>query len=272
MNTHQKTPILVDSHCHLDYFLRDGDLNDALGRARATGVGCLVTIGTRLSDFETVLSIAQNNADVFCTVGVHPHEAGKESLSSPDILIEKSQHPRVVGLGESGLDYHYDHAPRDRQAVSFRAHIAAARETGLPLVVHTRDADDDTVAILRDEYQKGPYLALIHCFTAGRNLAMAAVEMGFYISLSGVLTFKSGQAVRDIVRDLPRERLLVETDSPYLAPVPFRGKRNEPSFVQYTARVLAEVTSRSEDEIKKQTTENFFRLFQKADKLWSAES
>ncbi|WP_343562543.1 TatD family hydrolase [Kiloniella sp. b19] len=256
--------MLVDSHCHLDYFLRDGDLNDALQRAREAEVGCMVTIGTRISTFDTVLSIAENHSDIFCTVGVHPNEAGDEGLSSPDVLIERSQHPRVVGLGESGLDYHYDHAPREKQAVSFRAHIEAARETGLPLVVHTRDADEDTVAIMREEYEKGEYPAVIHCFTAGRDLAMASLEMGFYISLSGVLTFKSGQPIRDIVRDVPMDRLLVETDSPYLAPIPFRGKRNEPSYVQHTARVLAEVKSVSEEEISRQTTENFFRLFSKA--------
>ncbi|WP_419904308.1 TatD family hydrolase [Kiloniella sp.] len=256
--------MIVDSHCHLDYFLKDGDLEDALGRARDVGIGCMVTIGTKLSTFETVLGIAEANSDIYCTVGVHPHEAGAEGLSSPDLLIEKSQHSKVIGLGESGLDYYYDHAPRDRQVESFRAHIAAARETGLPLVVHTRDADDDTVKIMREEYKKGAYPALIHCFTAGPELAKASLDMGFYISLSGIITYKSAEDIRQTVSNAPLDRLLIETDSPYLAPVPMRGKKNEPAFVRHTAEALANVKKISVEEIHSVTTDNFYRLFSKA--------
>ncbi|WP_020593556.1 TatD family hydrolase [Kiloniella laminariae] len=256
--------MIVDSHCHLDYFLRDGDLEETLDRARNAGIGCMVTIGTKISTFETIQSIAEAHDDIYCTVGVHPHEAGTEGLSSPDILIEKAQHAKVIGLGESGLDYYYDHAPRAEQAISFRAHIAAARETGLPLVVHTRDADDDTVSIMRDEYEKGAYPALIHCFTAGPDLARAALEMGFYISLSGVITFKSAEEIRQTVAEAPLDRLLIETDSPYLAPIPFRGKRNEPAYVRHTAEALANVKNVSLSQIHTATTDNFYRLFSKA--------
>ncbi|WP_085904876.1 TatD family hydrolase [Kiloniella majae] len=256
--------MIVDSHCHLDYFLKDGDLEDALTRARDVGIGCMVTIGTKLSTFDTVLGIANANNDIYCTVGIHPHEAGTEGLSSPEILIEKAKEPKVIGLGESGLDYYYDHAPRDRQQESFRAHIEAARETGLPLVVHTRDADDATIAIMRDEFNKGAYPALIHCFTAGPELAKASLEMGFYISLSGIITYKSAEDIRRTISEAPLDRLLIETDSPYLAPVPMRGKKNEPSFVRHTAEALANVKKVSLQEIHTATTDNFYRLFTKA--------
>ncbi|KKJ75355.1 LuxR family transcriptional regulator [Kiloniella litopenaei] len=262
--------MIVDSHCHLDYFLKDGDLEDALTRARDVGIGCMVTIGTKLSTFDTVLGIAKANDDIYCTVGIHPHEAGTEGLSSPDVLIEKARDPKVIGLGESGLDYYYDHAPRERQQESFRAHIEAARETGLPLVVHTRDADDDTVAIMRDEFNKGAYPALIHCFTAGPELAKASLDMGFYISLSGIITYKSAEDIRTTISDAPLDRLLIETDSPYLAPVPMRGKKNEPSFVRHTAEALANVKKVSLQEIHTATTDNFYRLFTKAQRPTAA--
>ncbi len=256
--------MIVDSHCHLDYFLKDGDLEDTLKRARDVGIGCMVTIGTKLSTFDTILGIAVANDDIYCTVGVHPHEAEAEGLYSPDVLIEKSQHPKVIGLGESGLDYYYDHAPRDRQAESFRAHIIAARETGLPLVVHTRDADQDTISIMREEYKNGAYPALIHCFTAGPELAKASLDMGFYISLSGIITYKSAEDIRQTISEAPLDRLLIETDSPYLAPVPMRGKKNEPAFVRHTAEALANVKNVSVEEIHSMTSDNFYRLFSKA--------
>lgn len=256
--------MLIDSHCHLDYLQRDGDIGEIVARAGRAGVGAMVTICTKMSEFPVVLEIAERFPTVFCSVGVHPHEAGDEGQETPDRLIELAQHPKVVGIGETGLDYYYEHSPRDRQKVSFRAHIAAARETGLPLIVHARDADDDTVEILRDEYEKGAYPAVIHCFTAGPALAEAALEMGFYISLAGVVTFKSAEALRDTVSAVPLERLLVETDSPYLAPVPKRGKTNEPAFVVHTAEKLSEIKGVSRDLLIETTTANFKSLFSRA--------
>lgn len=257
--------MLIDSHCHLDYLLKDGDLQEALGRARAAGVVRMVTISTKLSSFDTIHGIAQQEDDVFCTVGIHPHESGglDEPELLPQLLVEKGQNSKVVGIGESGLDYCYNCAPRDRQAVSFRAHIEAARKTQLPLVVHSRDAEDDTIKIMQEEHLKGAYPAIIHCFSAGQKLADASLEMGFYISLSGILTYKSAQPIREVVRSVPLERLLVETDSPYLAPIPHRGKRNEPAHVVHTAAALADIKGLTADEMAQQTTDNFFRLFTK---------
>ncbi len=256
--------MLVDSHCHLDYLADDEPLEGVVARARDAGVGCMVTIGTKLGSFERVLSIAERFPEVFCSVGVHPHEAGQEGQSDPDRLIELAAHPKVVGIGESGLDYHYDHAPRDRQAENFRAHIAAARTTGLPLIVHTREADEDTAAILREGHEAGPFRGVLHCFTAEAALAKAALDIGFYISVAGIFTFKKADRLREIIAEVPLERLLIETDSPYLAPVPKRGKRNEPAFVAHTAAALARARGLSSDEIARTTTENFFRLFDRA--------
>ncbi len=256
--------MLIDSHCHLDYLQRDGDIDEVVARAGRAGVGAMVTICTKMSEFPVVLEIAERFPTVFCSVGVHPHEAGEEGQQTPDRLIELARHPKVVGIGETGLDYYYEHSPREQQKVSFRAHIAAARETGLPLIVHARDADDDTVEILRDEYRNGAYPAVIHCFTAGPELAEAALEMGFYISLAGVVTFKSAEALRETVSKVPLERLLVETDSPYLAPVPKRGKTNEPAFVVHTAEKLSEIKDVSNDLLIETTTENFKTLFSRA--------
>ena len=258
-------PGLVDSHCHLDYLERDGALDPVVARALEAGVGTMVTICTKLSEFALVESIARRFPRVYCTVGVHPHEAGKEGQETPDRLLELAARDKVVGIGETGLDYYYEHSPRDAQQKSFRAHIAAARETRLPLIVHARDADDDTVAILQDEYAKGAYPGVIHCFTAGPALARAALEIGFYISLAGIVTFKSAQALRDTVAEVPMDRLLVETDSPYLAPVPKRGKTNEPANVAYTAAAMAALRGLPEDEFAARTTENFFRLFTRAE-------
>ncbi len=256
--------MLVDSHCHLDFKDFEGELDDVVARAGAEGVGTMVSISTHLSKFEGVKAVAERFDNVWCSVGVHPHQAGEEGVDSPDRLVELAQHPRVVGIGESGLDYYYDNSPRDRQQISFRAHIEAARETGLPLIVHARDADEDAADIMRDEMEKGVYTAVMHCFSSGRGLAESALEMGMYISFSGILTFKNAQELRNIARDVPEDRILVETDAPFLAPIPNRGKRNEPSFVTHTAEVLAEVRGMDRNALETATTDNFFRLFSRA--------
>lgn len=258
--------MLVDSHCHLDFEDFGDEVADVVARARDAGVTTMVSISTHLTRFDGVRAVAERFEDVWCTVGVHPHNAGEEGQDAPDRLIEMAAHPRVVGIGESGLDYFYDRSPRDRQQVSFRAHIAAARETGLPLVVHARDADDDTAEILRDEMEKGAFTGVMHCFSSGRGLAEAALDLGMYISFSGILTFKNAQELRDIARDVPEDRLLVETDAPFLAPVPNRGKRNEPAFVVHTAESLAEVKGLGVEDLQATTSENFFRLFSRAER------
>ena len=255
--------MLIDSHCHLDYLARDGDLEDVIARARAAGVGTMITICTKLSEFETVRGIAATHDDVWCSLGVHPHEAAEEGQGTADRLIELSAHEEVVGIGETGLDYFYEHSPRAAQQTSFRAHIAAARETGLPLIVHARDADADTIGILEDEHAKGAFPGVIHCFTAGPELAKAALGIGFSISVAGIVTFKKADELRAVIRDVPMERLLIETDAPYLAPVPMRGKRNEPAFVAHTARFLAAERGISEHALVAATGENFLRLFSK---------
>lgn len=256
--------MLVDSHCHLDYLARDNDLDGVIARARDAGVGAMITICTKLSEFETVRGIAAREPDVWCSLGVHPHEAEGEGQRSPERLIALAAHEKVVGIGETGLDYYYEHSPREAQKESFRAHIEAARATGLPLIVHTRDADEDTVAILREAYAAGPLSGVIHCFTAGAVLARAALDIGFYISVAGIVTFKKAEALRAVVADVPMDRLLIETDSPYLAPVPMRGKRNEPAFVAHTAAALAKLKGMPVAEIADATTDNAFRLFNKA--------
>jgi TatD DNase family protein len=256
--------MLVDSHCHLDFDSFEADFDDVLARARSAGVGTMVTICTKLSEFERVRAIAEGQPDVWCSVGVHPHEAAEEGVDAAGGLIERAAHAKVVGIGETGLDYYYEHSPRAAQSTSFRAHIAAARETGLPLIVHTRDADDDTVDILRAEHARGAFAGVIHCFTAGRMLAEAALQLGFYISLSGIVTFKSARDLQETAKAVPLDRLLVETDAPYLAPVPKRGKRNEPAFVAHTAAFLAELRGETAERIAEITTDNFFALFAKA--------
>lgn len=255
--------MLVDSHCHLDFPDFQEDLDDLLGRAAAAGVGMMVSIGTRISQFDKVRAVAERYENVYCTVGVHPHEAAEEGGIGTADLIALARHPKVIGFGETGLDYFYDHSPREQQQTAFRSHIAAARETGLPVIVHTRDADDDTAAILSEEAAIGPFPGLIHCFSSTRQLAEKAVGLGLYISLSGILTFNKAEELRLTVRDLPLERLLVETDAPYLAPVPKRGKRNEPAFVAHTAAKLAELKGLELDTLATVTTENFLRLFTK---------
>jgi len=258
--------MLVDSHCHLDYLAKDGDLDEVVARARRAGVGRMLTICTKVTEFETIQGIAGQYDDVWCTVGTHPHEAEAEPAVTAQKLVDLSQTAKVAGIGETGLDYFYEHSPREAQQASFRAHIAASRETGLPVIVHTRDADDDTAGILEDEYAKGPFPGVIHCYSTGRDLAERALAIGFYISLSGILTFKKAEALRETTAILPPDRLLVETDAPYLAPVPNRGKRNEPSYVVHTAAALAELRGVSVNEIETSTTDNFFTLFNRVDR------
>ena len=258
--------MLVDSHCHLDFPDFEDELEDVIARAERAGVGAMVTINTEIARFDRVLAIASAHENIYCTVGTHPHEAGAdgEKDTGPERLAALAAGDKVIGIGETGLDYHYDNAPRAAQLVSFRAHIQAARETGLALIVHSRDADEDTIKILTEEFEKGPFGAVMHCFSAGRALADAAVELGFYISFSGILTFKNANAVRDIARAVPVDRLLVETDAPYLAQVPKRGKRNEPAYLTHTAAYLADLRGMTPDALAEQTTANFFRLFAKA--------
>lgn len=257
-------PPLIDSHCHLDFPDFGEELDEVVARAGRAGISHMVTISTHLSRFEGVRAVAERFPNVFCTVGIHPHEAGTEKEVSADELVELTNHPKVVGIGETGLDFYYEHSPRDVQERQFRTHIEAARLTGLPLIVHTRDADIDTIRILEEEHGKGAFPGLIHCFSASRELAERMVGIGLYISFSGIVTFKKADELRDVAKILPEDRILVETDSPYLAPVPRRGKRNEPAFTAFTAAKIAEVRGVSAAEIARTTTANFKRLFAKA--------
>jgi TatD DNase family protein len=259
-----KKTMLVDSHCHLEFPELVHDLDGVMGRARDAGIGTLVTISTKLSEWDKVRKVAEAYPQVWCSVGVHPHEAAVEEGATEARLVELARHPKVVGIGETGLDYYYEHSPRPEQRQVFRTHCAAARATGLPLIVHTRDADDETIQILREESANGALKGLIHCFTASQRLADAALEIGFFISISGIVTFKAADALRDVVRTVPLERLLVETDAPFLAPVPLRGKPNEPAFVVHTAKAVAALKGVEAEVLAHATTENFFRLFAKA--------
>lgn len=256
--------MLVDHHCHLDFPEFQQDLDGVVARAGAAGVGLLVTISTRMRRFDQVLGVAERYPNVFCSVGTHPHNAHEELDIPPSEIVRLSQHPKVVAIGEAGLDYHYKNSTPEAQAEGFRNHIAAARETGLPLEIHTRDADEDTIAILEDEYKKGPFPALLHCFTGGRDLAMRAIDIGLYVSFSGVITFKKTEDLQKTAKDLPLDRILVETDAPFLAPNPYRGKTNEPSYVAHTAAKLAEIRGLSNEDLARATTKNFYRLFKKA--------
>jgi len=258
--------MLVDSHCHLDFDVLRDDLDGVLARADKAGVGTLVTICTKVTEFERVLAIAEAYDHVWCTVGIHPHNAESEPTTSTEELMHLAEHPKVVGIGETGLDYYYDYSPRDVQQRAFVKHIRAARETGLPLIVHSRDADDVMAAILSSEMEKGAYPGVMHCFSSSPALAKAATDIGMYISLSGILTFKKADDLRDIAKDVSLTRLLVETDAPYLAPVPHRGQTNEPSFVQHTAATLAEIKDVTPQQIQTATTTNFFELFKKAER------
>lgn len=255
--------MLVDSHCHLDYAPMADDVPGTLARARSAGVGTLLTIGTKLKDFARVRAIAEANDNVYCSVGVHPHEAANEDADTLK-LLELAAHPKVVGIGESGLDYYYDKSPRPRQQENFRAHIRAASQAALPLIVHTRDADDDTASMLAEARSAGPLTGVLHCFTSSQQLADRAIELGFYISISGIVTFKNAEPLRQVVRSIPLERLLVETDSPFLAPVPMRGKPCEPAYVAHTAAKVAELKGVGIAELTRATTANFFTLFDRA--------
>jgi TatD DNase family protein len=255
--------MLIDSHCHLDFPDFADELDAVVDRARAAGIDRMVTISTRVRRQSELLAIAERFPDVYSSVGTHPHYAHEELDIGAAALVARTRNSKVVAIGEAGLDYHYDNSPRDAQERGFRAHIAAARETGLPLVIHSRDADDDMARILEEETGKGTFPAVLHCFTGGPDLARRAIALGHFISFTGILTFKNSSALRAIAAELPPDRILVETDSPYLAPGRHRGKRNEPAYVIETANVLAEVRGVSFDEIARQTSENFFRLFAK---------
>ena len=256
--------LLVDSHCHLDFPSLSGDLEGVMARAAAAGIGGMVTICTRVDRFAGILEIAERFGNVYCSVGLHPHDAAAEPDLTTERLIELSRHEKVVAIGETGLDFHYDQSPRDIQATLFRRHIAAARDTGLPLIVHSRAADEEMIAILRDEAAKGAFPGVMHCFSSGLALARAALEIGFYVSFSGILTFKKADEVREAAMEVPLDRLLVETDAPYLAPMPHRGKDNEPAYVVHTAAKLAEMRGLGSAEVAALTTANFRRLFKKA--------
>lgn len=256
--------MLVDSHCHLDFPDFKDELDAVMDRATDAGVGTILTICTHLTRFDRVVALAERFDNVFCTVGVHPHEAAREPRVTAEDLARMADHPKVVGFGETGLDYYYEHSPRAEQQQSFRTHIAAARIAGLPVVVHTRDAEADTARILGEEQKKGPFAGVLHCFSSTRELAENAIEMGFYISFSGVVTFKKADDLRATAAALPIDRVLVETDAPYLAPVPKRGRRNEPSYVAYTAKEVARVRAMNTEDFAEATTDNFFQLFAKA--------
>lgn len=256
--------MLIDSHCHLDFDVFDEDRTEIIARARAAGIHKMVTICTRLSRFDEIHAIARAHDAVDCSVGIHPHQVAEEGVAPTARLIELAALPEVVGIGETGLDYFYDYSPRDDQRENFHNHIAAARETGLPLIVHTRDADEDTMNILREETGKGAFPGVLHCFSSRRALAKTALELGLYISFSGIATFKNAKEIRDIAADVPMDRILVETDAPFLAPVPNRGKRNEPAFVIHTAQVVAGIKGLDPEDFARATTENFFRLFSKS--------
>jgi TatD DNase family protein len=262
--------MLVDSHCHLDFPDFAPELEAVVARAEAAGVGHMVTISTRVRRHAQVLAIAERFPNVTCSVGTHPHHAHEELDITAEDLVARAEHPKVVAIGEAGLDYHYDNSPRDAQEQGFRTHIAAARATELPLVIHAREADEDTARILEDEMGKGPFPAVLHCYTGGPDLARRAIALGHSISFTGIVTFRNSAALREIAGSLPADRFLVETDAPYLAPLPYRGKRNEPAYVVEVAKVLAEVRGVSADEIARQTSENFFRLFSKVPRATAA--
>jgi len=255
--------LLVDSHCHLDFPDFAPDLDAIVERAAAADIARVVSISTRVRRFDKLLAIVERFPNVYSSIGTHPHYAHEELDVTVDDLVERSRHPKVVAVGEAGLDYYYDYSPHDAQEIGFRRHIAAARATGLPLVVHAREADADIGRILEEESGQGAFPAVLHCFTAGRELALRAIDLGFYIGFTGILTFKKSEELRALAAELPAERILVETDAPYLAPGKFRGKRNEPAYVTETARTLAATRGVTFDEIAHQTTENFFRLFHK---------
>lgn len=259
--------MLIDTHCHLDFPDFEAERDAIVARAHEAGVEQMITISTRVKRFETILAIAESYPNVFCSVGTHPHNADEELDITTEDLVRLSAHPKVVAIGEAGLDYFYDNAPREAQVEGLRRHIAAARETGLPLVIHSRSADDDMATILTEETGKGAFPFLLHCFSSGPELARIGVALGGYVSFSGILTFPKSEELREIAKTVPHDRMIVETDAPYLAPKPFRGKRNEPAYVAHTAAVLAETIGVTTEEIARITTENAFRVFSKMPRL-----
>lgn len=256
--------MFVDSHCHLNYEGLVEQQADVIARARGVGVSTMLTISTREREWDEVVSIAEAHDDIWASIGIHPHEADAHPHVTCDVLVARAAHSRVIGIGETGLDYYYDHSDRVRQAQNFRAHIAASRETGLPLIVHTRDAEDDTAAILAEEMGKGAFPCLIHCFTASGGFADTVLELGCYISISGIVTFKNARALQETAARVPADRLLIETDAPFLAPVPHRGRTGEPAFVADTAHFLAQLRGVEVATLAETTTANFYRLFTKA--------
>lgn len=256
--------MLVDSHCHLDFPEFQEDFEAVLARAEEAGVKTMMTICTHVTKFDQVHAIAKAHDNIFCTVGIHPHNADSEPEVTVDQLVQWASDPKVVGFGETGLDYFYEHSPREIQQRQFRTHIEAARKLDLPVIVHTRDAEEDTLAIIEQEYNKAPFRGLIHCFSASDEFAQRVVSMGFYISISGIVTFKKAEELREAIKNVSVDRLLVETDAPYLAPIPKRGKRNEPAYTAFTAAKVAEIKGLSEEEFAKQSTDNYFTLFSKA--------
>jgi TatD DNase family protein len=256
--------MFVDSHCHLNYKGLVEQQSDVLSRARAAGVGAMLNISTRECEWDDVIGLAERESDVWASVGIHPHEADAHTGIDATKLIAKAGNPRVIAIGETGLDYYYDHSDRAQQRTGFREHIAASRETGLPLIVHTRDAEDDTAEILTDEMGKGSYPGVIHCFTASAEFGRQALDLGLYISISGIVTFKNAKDLQAVAQEIPADRLLIETDSPFLAPVPHRGKSCEPAFVASTAQFIANLRGVSVERLAEQSTENFYRLFSKA--------
>lgn len=255
--------MLIDSHCHLDFEALSADLDGVMTRAKAAGVSGMVTISTRVDNFSTYAGLAERFDNVWCSVGTHPHNADQELHIETEDLVRLSAHPRCVAIGEAGLDYFYDNAPKEAQEIGLRRHIAAARITGLPLVIHSRKCDDDMAAILREESGQGAFPFLLHCFTAGADLARTALDLGGYISFSGIITFRNAEEIREVAKFVPADRYLVETDAPYLAPIPHRGESNEPSFVRHTAEKVAEVRGISLEQLGAETTDNFARLFSK---------
>jgi TatD DNase family protein len=255
--------MFIDSHCHLNYKGLIEDQAAVIARARSAGVTTMLNISTRESEWDDVLATAEREADVWASVGIHPHEADAHAHIDTAKLVARAAHPRIVAIGESGLDYYYDHSDREQQRTSFRAHIAASRETGLPLIVHTRDAEDDTAKILSEEMGKGAFAGVIHCFTASQNFADLAQSLGFYISISGIVTFKNAKDLQDTAKTIADDRLLIETDAPFLSPVPHRGKTGEPAFVADTARFLAGLRDVPVENLGAQTTQNFLDLFSK---------
>jgi TatD DNase family protein len=256
--------MIVDSHCHLDFPELAADRAGVIARAKAAGVERMVTISTRVERFDEIKAIAEENPEVWCSVGTHPHHADEELHIQVEDLVRLAEHPKCVAIGEAGLDYFYDNAPKDAQETGFRRHIAAARITGLPLVIHARQADEKTAAILKEEAGQGAFPFVLHCYTGGMELAKVGLELGGYVSFSGIITFKNAESIREVARMVPDDRFLVETDAPYLAPIPHRGETNEPAYTRHTAEFLASVRSQAPEQVFELSTANFFRLFSKA--------